>query len=73
MAIFNDLYIMESHRGQGLAKQLMDFNERILQSLGVDRCELSTATNNNIAQDLYRRESWKLESEFYYFYKFIAQ
>ena len=71
MAIFNDLYVAESHRGEGIGKKLMEFNEKELLAIGVDRCELSTATGNKVAQDLYVREGWKIESEFHYFHKYI--
>ncbi len=63
----SDLFTAPECRGQGLASALLDELARAARAAGVDRCELSTALDNQIAQRLYLRHGWKPDEVFRYF------
>ena len=63
----SDLYTAPDCRGQGLASALLAELARAARAAGVDRCELSTALDNEVAQRLYLRHGWQPDTVFRYF------
>lgn len=59
--ILNDLYVLESHRGQGIAQALIHQAVDLARSSGASHLSLETAATNP-AVKLYERLGWKLSS-----------
>lgn len=54
-AFIDELYIRESHRGQGAGTKALQFVEEVCPSLGVQALHLEVDRINTNAQDLYRK------------------
>ncbi|RKF20491.1 GNAT family N-acetyltransferase [Alginatibacterium sediminis] len=53
--VLNDLFVIESHRQQGIANRLIDCAIDLAKSTGSIRVDLSTAKTNSTAQALYEK------------------
>lgn len=56
----DDLCTLESHRGKGLATQLLDHVEDISRKMNLDAVVLDTDFHNNTAQKVYFKSGFKL-------------
>lgn len=56
----DDLCTLETHRGKGLASQLLDHVENIARKMNLDAVVLDTDFHNNTAQKLYFKSGFKL-------------
>ncbi len=65
--ILNDLFVAPSHRGQGIAKELMDAAEDYARQSGALRVGLSTQITNTSAQKLYESRGYVRDTEFYHY------
>ena len=62
--LLNDLYVVESARGNGIASELMDVAELSAKSAGATRVFLRTANDNLPAQSLYEGRNWVKDEVF---------
>lgn len=65
VAVLNDLYTCETHRGRGFARQLIECAGEYAKSQGAARLQWLTAQDNIAAQNLYdkldaRKSAWYL-------------
>ena len=65
--ILNDLYVIESHRRQGVAKQLMQAAAAYGRGRGAVSLKLATQTTNTIALRLYASLGYQQDREFEHF------
>ena len=56
--LLNDLYVLETARGSGVATELMDVAESAAKQAGATRVFLRTANDNLPAQALYEGRKW---------------
>lgn len=56
----DDLCTLESHRGKGLATQLLDYVEDISRKMNLDAVVLDTDFHNHTAQKVYFKSGFKL-------------
>lgn len=63
--VLNDLFVREQARRKGVASKLMSAAVDYAKSLGAVRLMLSTATDNEAAQALYRSAGWKRDEQFF--------
>jgi ribosomal protein S18 acetylase RimI-like enzyme len=63
--VLNDLFVSEHARRKGVASKLMSAAAGYAKSLGAVRLMLSTATDNEAAQALYRSTGWKRDEQFF--------
>lgn len=54
----HDLYIANTHRGRGLAKQLLAEAEKRFQAMGISRIDLYVLEGNNKAIDFYKSQDF---------------
>ncbi|SFE26081.1 Acetyltransferase (GNAT) family protein [Paenibacillus algorifonticola] len=66
--ILNDLYVLESHRKQGVAQLLLDQAKSYASLLQAKGIELSTAVTNVQAQRLYERNGYLQDAEYAHYY-----
>jgi len=69
IAILNDLYVAEAARTKGVGRALMRAAEDLGRNLGLSGLELATAISNAGAQDLYEKQGWQRDREFYHYSK----
>ena len=62
--LLNDLYVDESARGHGIARQLMETAEQAARDAGAARIWLRTANDNLPAQALYEGRGWAQDTVF---------
>ncbi|MCA9065685.1 MAG: GNAT family N-acetyltransferase [Planctomycetaceae bacterium] len=62
--ILNDLFVAETHRGQGLGSILLEAATEFARETGAIRMELEAAQYNTGAQQLYQRHGWTRSEEF---------
>lgn len=62
--LLNDLFVVESARGQGIANELMDVAEAAAKAAGATRVFLRTANDNLPAQALYEGRKWVKDEVF---------
>ncbi len=62
--LLNDLYVLESARGNGVATELMDVAESAAKQAGATRVFLRTANDNLPAQALYEGRNWVKDEVF---------
>jgi GNAT superfamily N-acetyltransferase len=62
----NDLFVAESHRGNGIGSLLLDAAETMGRNQGWKGMVLETATDNP-AQKLYERKGWSKDVEYFHF------
>ena len=65
--ILNDLFVDESHRGDGVAKSLMSAAENFARETGAIRIILATQISNVAAQSLYELRGYSKDEEFYHY------
>lgn len=65
--ILNDLFVDESHRGNGVAKSLMSAAEDFARETGAIRIILATQISNVAAQSLYELRGYAKDEAFYYY------
>ena len=65
--ILNDLYVVASHRRQGIAKQLMQTAADYGRETGAVRLALATQITNSAAQALYKSLGYQQDREFAHF------
>ena len=70
--ILNDLFVLETARGQGVASQLLSAVESYAWSLGASRVTLNVARTNLPAQQVYTARGWKQDDQFFMFHRFPA-
>ena len=69
MWLLNDLYVMQSRRGQGISKLLIDATKQLAIDTNACGLLLDTAKSNTIGNKLYPAVDFKLEeSTNYYFW-----
>ncbi len=56
--ILNDLFVAPSHRGRGVAADLLDAAAAFGRKMGAVRLTLSTAVDNLVAQRVYEHAGW---------------
>jgi ribosomal protein S18 acetylase RimI-like enzyme len=57
----SEVYTAESHRGQGLARRMIDDVATFFRAQGVKRLELQVLMNNEGARAAYQKLGWKDE------------
>ncbi|MEM9243632.1 MAG: GNAT family N-acetyltransferase [Pseudomonadota bacterium] len=62
--LLNDLYITDTHRRQGVAKQLLDAVHKFARQDGADRVALKTEKHNAIAKQLYEKLGYQFDKIF---------
>lgn len=62
--LLNDLFVLPSARGGGVARALMDRARRLGEETGAAGLELVTARTNAPAQRLYESLGWRHDDEF---------
>lgn len=62
--ILNDLFVLASHRRQGIAKQLMQVAAVYARETGAIRIALATQKQNVAAQALYESLGYQLDQDF---------
>ena len=65
--ILNDLFVLPSHRRQGIAKQLMQAAADYARDTGAIRLALATQKTNTAAQSLYQSLGYRLDQTFDHF------
>lgn len=65
--ILNDLFVVELHRGQGIAKLLMRRAEKYAHETNAVRIILATQTTNTAAQALYESLDYIKDEAFYHY------
>lgn len=65
--ILNDLYVLASHRRQGIAKQLMKTAAGYARQTGAVRLAIATQNTNGAAQALYVSLGYQPDQEFSHF------
>lgn len=62
--LLNDLFVLETARGNGVATELMDVAESAAKQAGATRVFLRTANDNLPAQSLYEGRNWVKDEVF---------
>ena len=70
--ILNDLFVLESVRGQRVASQLLSAVEAYAWSFDASRVTLNVARTNVSAQQVYTARGWKQDDQFFMFHRFPA-
>lgn len=65
--ILNDLFVIASHRRQGIAKELMNTAAKYARDTGAIKLVLATQKTNIAAQTLYKSLGYELNDEFDHF------
>jgi len=68
MWLLNDLYIVESKRGQGLGRNLIQAAKNHCVKTSACGILLETETSNKIGNRLYQKEKFHLEENNFYFW-----
>lgn len=66
--ILNDLYVIESYRSKGIARQLMNQAKDFAIATKAKGLELSTAPDNARVQRLYESLGYARDDEYYHYY-----
>lgn len=69
--ILNDLFVSESHRGNGVGKMLLKAATDFAKATGATRLTLATGVNNTPAQALYQSCDWKRDEQFFVYHCYI--
>lgn len=70
-AFIDELYIRESHRGQGIGTRALQFIEQMCPSLGIQALHLEADRKNTTAQAFYRKVGFE-DHDRYLMTKWIA-
>jgi len=62
--ILNDLYVIDSARGQGIGTLLLETAVEFARALGAVRLELAAGVNNRMAQSVCEAHGWVKDTEF---------
>lgn len=62
--LLNDLFVMPEARGTGRGKALLDKAKQVAREYGALALTLSTALDNESAQQLYRSNGWELDKDY---------
>jgi GNAT superfamily N-acetyltransferase len=62
--VLNDLFVAPAHRGQGVARALLQAAADFGRSMGAVRLTLATAVDNHAAQTLYEQAGWRRNDAF---------
>lgn len=62
--ILNDLFVVPQARGTGVGTALLDRAKALAGACGAVALTLSTAVDNQLAQQLYRANGWVQEQDF---------
>lgn len=65
--ILNDLFVSKAHRGQGIARSLIEAAEAFARDSGAIRMVLETQVTNTSAQALYEGRGYVRDTEFYHY------
>ena len=68
--ILNDLFVCESSRRKGVAKELLNKVEAFAFSNNASRVTLNVARDNEKGQALYKAANWEQDEQFYQFHRF---
>jgi ribosomal protein S18 acetylase RimI-like enzyme len=68
--VLNDLFVHESGRRKGVASRLLSALESYAWSLGSVRITLNVARDNVSAQELYEKQGWKQDEQFFMYHRF---
>ncbi len=68
MWLLNDLFVSETHRGQGLGKQLIAAAKNHCKESEACGILLETETSNLVGNKLYQNENFHLEANNFYFW-----
>ena len=63
MADVQHLVVQEGHRGQGVARALLQAATQALQAIGIDKSHLLVLANNEPALAFYRHLGWTQRSD----------
>jgi ribosomal protein S18 acetylase RimI-like enzyme len=63
--VLNDLFVVSSHRKQGIANGLIDCSFKLAKSSGSIRVDLSTDKDNFSAQALYEKIGFVKDTEYF--------
>lgn len=66
--VLNDLYVNESHRGQGISKSLINAAKQLCKETDACGLLLETEQNNQIGNRLYPAVGFELEKNNFYFW-----
>jgi ribosomal protein S18 acetylase RimI-like enzyme len=66
--ILNDLYVLEAYRGRGAAQRLLEAARDYAEQTNAKGLALSTAIDNERAQQIYERNGYERDNEFYNYY-----
>jgi ribosomal protein S18 acetylase RimI-like enzyme len=69
--LLEDLYVLPTARGKGVATALVAYAESFAQETGVERLTLATAHDNRKAQALYKRMGYQKEEHFWYYHRIL--
>lgn len=70
-AFIDELYIRESHRGQGIGTRALQFVQQVCPSLGIQALHLEVDRKNTAAKRLYRKVGFE-DHDRYLMTKWIA-
>jgi ribosomal protein S18 acetylase RimI-like enzyme len=70
--VLNDLFVLESARGRGVAAALMEQAEVLAREAGAVALTLETAHDNRVAQRLYERQGYRVDEEYRTYVKSLA-
>ena len=66
--VLNDLFVVSSHRREGVGAMLLQAAVEYSRSLGAVRVSLNTDIKNTSAQQFYEAEGWRQDREYYAFH-----
>ena len=70
--ILNDLYVVHTARGRGVAAAMMEHAERLAREAGAVSLTLETAHDNLVAQRLYERQGYRVEDQYRHYEKALS-
>lgn len=70
VVVLNDLFVMSTHRKQGIANDLIECSIELAKRTGAIRVDLSTAKDNYVAQSLYEKVGF-VQSSGYFSYNLV--
>lgn len=70
--VLNDLFVHAHGRRKGVAASLLSALEAYAWSLGAARISLNVARDNLSAQELYRKQGWQQDEQYFMVHRFPA-
>ena len=68
MWLLNDLFVLPSHRGQGLSLLLLEESKKLCQETAAYGLLLETAKSNDIGNNLYPKAGFKIDNDHNYYF-----